>query len=159
MGFLILLALLGIPILEIAVFIVLGGQIGVVPTLAMIFVTAAIGTFLLRSQGLSLINRIRMETEAGRVPGRELGHGAMLLAAGILLLTPGFVTDAIGFLLFVPPFRDALWQLIKTRLNVTVTTNGQTRRSGPAVDEPTIDLSDEDFSRKPDPNSPWRDDH
>ena len=157
-GLIILIALLGIPILEIAVFIALGGEIGIAWTLALIFITAVIGTFLLRMQGLSLINRIRQETEAGRVPGRELGHGAMLLVAGILLLTPGFVTDGIGFLLFVPAFRDLLWRVIRSRLDVTVIQPGAQQRPPPRGKGPTIDLGSEEFRRGPDPSSPWHDD-
>ena len=88
--------LLFIPILEIVVFILVGGQIGVVATLAMILFTAILGSILLRIQGFSIVNRIREQTERGELPGRELGNGAMILAAGILLLTPGFVTDTLG---------------------------------------------------------------
>ncbi len=157
-GLIILIALLGIPILEIAVFIALGGKIGIAWTLALIFITAVIGTALLRMQGLSLVDRIRQETEAGRVPGRELGHGAMLLVAGILLLTPGFVTDGIGFLLFVPAFRDLLWRFIRSRLDVTVIHPGAQRRPPAGDNGPTIDLGSEEFRRRPDRSSPWHDD-
>jgi UPF0716 protein FxsA len=55
---------------------------------------------------------------ANRVPGRELVHGVMILVAGVLLLTPGFVTDSLGFLLFVPAFRDMVWRLVKDRIVV-----------------------------------------
>ena len=80
--------LLVVPIVEIAAFIAIGGKIGIFATLLMIFVTAVIGSILLRIQGLSLINQIQSEVAAGRVPGRALGDGAMILVAGILLLTP-----------------------------------------------------------------------
>jgi UPF0716 family protein affecting phage T7 exclusion len=55
---------------------------------------------------------------SNRVPGRELVHGVMLLVAGVLLLTPGFVTDSLGFLLFVPAFRDVVWRLVRDRFTV-----------------------------------------
>lgn len=113
------LLLLGIPIAEIAVFILVGDQIGLFPTLAMIFVTAVIGTGLLRYQGFSTLSRIRKATHQGQLPGRDMVHGVMIMAAGLLLLTPGFVTDTIGFLLFVPPIRDGIWAFLKTRIQVS----------------------------------------
>lgn len=147
--------LLAIPLLEIAAFIVIGGEIGVLATLALIFVTAVIGSILLRVQGFGLINRIRSETEQGRVPGRELVHGVMILIAGVLLLTPGFVTDTLGFLLFVPAIRDIGWKMVKDRVVVAGGMNGgfsRPRHSGGK----TIDLEEDEFTSSGDPNSPWR---
>ena len=153
------LLLLAIPLLEIAAFIIIGGQIGVLATLAMVFVTAVIGSILLRVQGFGLINRIRSETEQGRVPGRELVHGVMILIAGVLLLTPGFVTDTLGFLLFVPAIRDIGWHIVKDRVVVSTGFGGGLgggfgNPSGPGGK--TIDLDDDDFTSSGDPDSPWR---
>lgn len=114
------LALLIVPIIEIALFIVIGERIGLGWTLLGILLTAIGGTVLLRIQGFRLIERIRTEMRAGRVPGRELAHGFLLLVAGILLLTPGFFTDALGFLLFVPAVRDAIWGGLKAKLFAVV---------------------------------------
>ena len=100
--------LLVIPVVEIAAFIAIGGQIGIAATLLMIVVTAVIGTFLLRIQGLGLVREIQTKMEKGELPGRALGDGAMIVVAGILLLTPGFVTDGLGFLLFVPGILSGL---------------------------------------------------
>lgn len=111
--------LLIIPILEIGVFILVGGQIGVAYTLLGIILTAMIGSFLLRSQGLALLGQVQREFDQGKVPGKALAHGVMLLVAGLLLLTPGFVTDSIGFLLFVPPVRDGIWSFFASRMTVT----------------------------------------
>ena len=108
--------LLIVPIIEIALFVLIGGEIGLAWTLIMILVTAIGGTILLRVQGFAVMERIRKETRAGRIPGRELAHGLMLLLAGVLLLTPGFFTDAIGFLLFLPPLRDGIYHGLKNRL-------------------------------------------
>lgn len=145
--------------MEIAAFIVIGGQIGVLATLAMVFVTAVIGSILLRIQGFGLVNRIRQETEQGRVPGRELVHGVMILIAGVLLLTPGFVTDTLGFLLFVPAIRDIGWRVVKDRI-VVAGGLGPGMRGGFGSQQPrggkTIDLDDDDFTSSGDPNSPWR---
>lgn len=171
-GLLIPLLLLAIPIMEIAVFIFVGGEIGIFPTLAMIFVTAVIGTILLRLQGFALIARIRGEMQANRIPGRDLAHGAMLLAAGLLLLTPGFVTDTIGFLLFVPPIRDAISAFVAARMKDAVIVQATGKRPGPdfgsagqpmpgdpsrpgSVGPDIVELDPDDFERKPDPSSPW----
>ncbi|MCP4319911.1 MAG: membrane protein FxsA [Hyphomicrobiales bacterium] len=155
------LLLLIVPIAEIAAFVVIGREIGVLWTLAMIFVTAVLGSILLRVQGFGLINKIQRETEAGRVPGRELVHGVMILVAGVLLLTPGFITDTIGFLLFVPAIRDAGWRLIKNKISVVSAAGFAQGKSetGPATDgSPTIELGEQDFKRDPDPDSPWNKD-
>ena len=119
------------PILEISAFILIGGQIGVLPTLLMIFVTAVIGTFLLRSQGFHLLGRIQQKMSEGEMPGKDLVHGIMILVAGILLLTPGFVTDGIGFLLFFPPFRELLWKIGASRLVIHTAGNPFDHSGGP----------------------------
>lgn len=106
------------PVLEISVFIMIGGQIGVLNTILIILFTAILGSFLLRQQGLGLLAKIQQKMAEGQVPGRDLTHGVMILVAGILLLTPGFVTDAIGFSLFVPQIRDAIAGFLKSRINV-----------------------------------------
>src|SRR5210317_1004594 len=94
--------LLLVPIMEIGVFIVVGGEIGVLWTIGLVFFTAVLGTILLRIEGFRTFARIRDKMNSGEIPGQELVNGAMILVAGVLLLTPGFVTDAIGFGLFVP---------------------------------------------------------
>lgn len=137
--------LLAIPLAEIAAFVVIGGQIGVVATLAMIVVTAIIGSILLRVQGFSLIARIQAETDAGRIPGRELVHGVMILIAGVLLLTPGFITDTLGFLLFVPALRDLGWNLVKNRITVVSARGFSERQTWRREDGRTIDLNEDEY--------------
>jgi len=155
------LLLIVVPISEIAAFILIGGEIGVFPTLGLVLVTAIVGTALLRWQGLGLINRIRSETEAGRLPGRDLVHGVMIMIAGVLLLTPGFVTDTLGFLLFVPAVRDWAWKHLKSKItvvasNTTFSTGaGPTGPNGGANNGPVVDLDEGEFTRKRDPDSPW----
>ncbi|MEO0908793.1 MAG: FxsA family protein [Pseudomonadota bacterium] len=155
--------LLFIPILEIGVFIVVGGEIGVAATLGMILLTAIIGSILLRVQGFATLKSIQEKSERGEIPGRELVSGVMIMIAGVLLLTPGFVTDALGFLLFFPPFRHLIWQSIASK--VVIQTNsafsgttgfGQQheyphRQEG----EDIVDLDPSEFSEKPNPESPW----
>ena len=108
MPLLFLLLFIGVPIVEIAVFIEVGGWLGLWPTLAVIILTAVAGTTLLRWQGLSILARAKGSLERGELPLAEVFDGACLLVAGVLLLTPGFVTDGLGGLLFLPPFRAAL---------------------------------------------------
>jgi UPF0716 protein FxsA len=102
------LALIAVPLIEIALFVVIGGRIGLLATIAVVIVTAMCGTALLRIQGLEVVARARRAAEAGQMPIQSVVDGVFLFAAGLLLLTPGFLTDAIGFLLFIPPLRRAL---------------------------------------------------
>lgn len=116
MAVLILLALILVPVAEIAVFVEVGGRIGVWPTVGTIILTALVGTALLRQQGLSTLLKVQESLEQNRFPVAELFDGLCLLVAGALLLTPGFVTDAVGLLLFVPVFRSILSGLLWRRL-------------------------------------------
>jgi len=116
LGLLILITMIAVPIMEIAVFIKAGDLIGLWPTIGSVILTAIIGSFLLRQQGLATLVRVRESMDAGRLPVNELFDGLCLLVAGALLLTPGFVTDGVGLLLFMPPFRVILRALLAQRL-------------------------------------------
>ena len=119
MALFILFAMIAVPIAEIAVFIEVGGRIGVGSTLLVVVLTAMIGTALLRSQGLQTLARVQESLQAGRFPMAEVFDGLCLLVAGALLLTPGFVTDAAGLLLFVPAVRVGLRVLAGRYLRAT----------------------------------------
>jgi len=151
--------LLFVPIAEITVFILVGGQIGVLPTLGMILVTAILGSILLRVQGFATLARIQEQSRAGAIPGRELVSGVMILIAGVLLLTPGFVTDSIGFLLFFPPFRQFLWSTIASKIVIKTGgdfAHGYSRNQrGRGHEDGVVDLDPSEFSEKPNPDSPW----
>jgi len=108
MGIILLFVMIAVPIAEIALFIEVGGEIGVWPTVAAVVITAMIGTALLRWQGFATLMRAQENLAQNRFPMRELFDGLCLFAAGALLLIPGFLTDGVGFLLFVPPFRALL---------------------------------------------------
>jgi UPF0716 protein FxsA len=153
---LVLTILFGLPLLEIAAFVVVGSKIGVLWTIALVILSAVAGSVLLRIQGFGALNRIRSEMAEGRDPGRELAHGFMIVLAGILLVIPGFVTDVIGLLLFIAPVREAAWRFLKRRMVIASSGTGfggfRTSRHG----GPIVDLDVEDFSRAPDPKSPWR---
>ncbi len=130
MGLVILAAIILPPLIEIAVFILVGSAIGVLPTVALTILTAVAGTALLRHQGFSLLARMQSEMDAGRVPGEDMMHGAMIVLAGLLLLLPGFVTDCIGLLLFIPPVRSAIGAFIVSRGGITIITPHGRRAGG-----------------------------
>lgn len=119
------LAFLLVPLIEIALFIQVGGWIGLWPTLAIVVVTAAAGTWLVRSQGRMELDRLRGSLRGLRDPSKPLAHGAMILFSGALLLTPGFFTDAVGFALLVPGVRRALLREVSRRVSVTQVVMGQ----------------------------------
>ncbi|MEZ5174926.1 MAG: FxsA family protein [Acidimicrobiia bacterium] len=106
-----------VPIIEIVLFIVVGGWIGIWPTLLIVVLTAVIGSAMVSRQGRGAWRQLQAEIARGESPSRTLVHGAMILVAGALLLTPGFLTDLVGFLLLIPAFREALrsWFIAKLR--------------------------------------------
>ncbi len=123
MGILLLAALIGVPLIEIGLFIEIGGFIGLWPTLALVVLTAAIGSWQLRAQGLATLARGRQQLDRGQLPTRELFDGFCLVIAGALLLTPGFMTDAVGLALFVPGFRDMLRRYLAGRMGAATETH------------------------------------
>ena len=112
------LAFLFVPLLEIALFIQIGGLIGLWPTLGIVILTAVLGTVLVRSQGRRALDDLRGSFRQLRDPTRPLAHGAMILFSGALLLTPGFFTDAVGFLLLIPGVRDWVMREAGKRVRV-----------------------------------------
>jgi UPF0716 protein FxsA len=151
MRLLLLAAFIAVPLIEIAVFIQVGGWLGLWPTLGLILLTAVIGSWQLRAQGMATLESARRQLDEGRLPTRELFDGLCLLFAGALLLTPGFVTDIAGGLLFVPPVRETLRKVFGRYIQ----THGETRiyrdgeevyRGGPGgnqtIDGDFVDLSD-----------------
>lgn len=104
-----LVLFIGLPLIEIYFLIQVGGEIGALPTIGLSVLTAVIGTALVRHQGFGVLARVRALTDRGEVPALEMLDGALILVAGLFLLLPGFLTDAAGFLLLVPPIRR--WML------------------------------------------------
>jgi len=114
MIFTVLLALfITIPILEIALLLSVKDFIGFNGTLALVVATALLGAWLARWQGLRQIALIQKELETGRMPAPQLLDGVLILVAGIVLLTPGLITDAIGFFLLLPPGRAVIKRIVK----------------------------------------------
>lgn len=128
------LLFLTVPLAEIYVLLKVGSVIGALPTIGAVVLTAIIGAALVRVQGFSTLSRIRESLDRGEVPAVALVEGAFLLVAGALLLTPGFITDAIGFACLCPPLRRFLiTEYLLARLIVAP------RRSGPPGDDDVIE--------------------
>ena len=94
-----------LPMVELYLLIMLGSRIGAMPTIGLIVLTGIIGATLARQQGLSVLSKIQREMASGKPPTQELVEGALIVVGGIVLLTPGIVTDIFGFSLLVPPVR------------------------------------------------------
>lgn len=126
-----------IPLIEIALFIQVGGFIGLWPTLGIVVLTAIAGTYLIRSQGSQVMMQLRGTMESLQDPTEPLAHGAMVLFAGALLLTPGFFTDAVGLSLMVPGIRGKIFSFIRARIKVASFSYGPDgQRSAPQ--DPTV---------------------
>ena len=110
-----LILFIGIPVVEMYILIKVGGIIGPLPTIGLVVLTATVGLALLKHEGLATLHRVQAKLNTGEIPGVELLEGIMLLVGGALLLTPGFVTDAIGFTCILPGLRQpiAQWLLSK----------------------------------------------
>ena len=113
---------IAVPLIEIGLFIQVGGAIGLWPTLAIVVITAVIGTAMMRTQGAQALRDLQRAFATLDDPTEPLAHGAMILLSGALLLTPGFFTDTIGFLLLIPPVRRAVYKHLRARMNVTTFT-------------------------------------
>lgn len=155
------------PLAEIAGFIVVGKMLGVWATLALVILSAVLGATLLRIQGIGILQRISAESRNGGDPGREMVHGAMIVIAAFFLMLPGFLSDIIGLLLFIPAVRDLAWKVLRKRIVVLGSTRPFRRGPGPNTapgPQPrpsgtgrVVDLDETDFHREPDRNSPWSD--
>ncbi|MGB7244563.1 MAG: FxsA family protein [Sulfitobacter sp.] len=128
-----LLAFLAVPLIEIALFIQIGGAIGLGWTLLTVVITALLGTWLVRTQGIMALGQLKSSFSEMRDPTEPLAHGAMILFSGALLLTPGFFTDAVGFLLLIPQVRGAFYRAVRSRINI------QSFEAGPAPRHPPRD--------------------
>jgi len=158
MGFLVLLVVLGLPIVEIWLMIEIGQDIGAFPTVALILATAAFGMLLFRVQGMATLARVQEHLDRGEAPVGELLSGLGLLVAGLMLLIPGFLTDAIGLILFIPPVRRLLigallaWALARGETRIWTarprgdgtgrTPGGQAPGGGPIIDGDFQDVTD-----------------
>ena len=137
-----LLSFIAVPLIEIGLFIQVGDLIGLWPTLLIVLITAIAGTWLVRSQGAQTLQNLQSSFQNTRDPTVPLAHGAMILFAGALLLTPGFFTDSVGFLLLFPPFRMFVMRNIRSRLK---TSNINFKTSQSSTDGPVADVIEGQF--------------
>ncbi|MFW2542827.1 FxsA family protein [Primorskyibacter sp. 2E107] len=157
-------AFLMVPLIEIALFIQVGGLIGLWPTLGIVVITAIIGTYMVKQQGRAAIANLQSSFSRLENPSEPLAHGAMILVSGALLLTPGFFTDAVGFALLLPAVRVAVFAWLRKRVKVTSFEMGgemHVNRGGPQRDpHPSArggDVIDGEFTEVPkgkNPNHP-----
>ena len=140
------LAFLAVPLIEITLFIKIGGLIGLGWTLVTVVATAILGTWLVRTQGLLALSQLRSSFSELRDPTEPLVHGAMILFSGALLLTPGFFTDAVGFALLVPAVRTAAYRALRDRIHVQSFQSGPQPQSnsGDVIEADFVELRDED---------------
>ena len=143
-----LLAFIAIPLIEIALFIQIGGAIGLWSTLGIVVLTALLGTYLVRQQGMMAISQLRTQMQSLRDPTEALAHGAMILFSGALLLTPGFFTDAVGFALLVPAIRSAAFEALRKRIKVQSFAH-EPNHPGPRYEDGVIDVEFEEITPEP----------
>lgn len=109
------LAMIAVPLIEISLFVIVGQSIGLWPTLAIVIFTAILGSWLLRHQGAREMGKLRSSFIEMRDPAEPIVSGGLLIFAGALLLTPGYLTDAIGLILMIPPVREWLYRRIAAK--------------------------------------------
>ncbi|NVJ57163.1 MAG: membrane protein FxsA [Vibrionaceae bacterium] len=113
-----LLLFIFVPIIEIGLFISVGGYLGLWPTIALVLITAFVGASLVRSQGLQTLMSVQNKLQQGELPAQQIFEGVMLAVAGVLLLTPGFMTDALGMLVLLPAPRAAIAKYLMSKMVV-----------------------------------------
>ena len=140
-----------IPVIEIAVFIYVGQAIGVWKVIGLVFLSAIIGAMLLRYQSLSVLKKINRDIRQGQTPEVGLVDGVLIVIGALLLIIPGFVTDAIGLLLMIPFVRGAVRHAVRSRITVTSFRTRRPHGRGPRQgrsEDGVVDLSPEDFERR-----------
>ena len=133
-----------------------GSKIGVLATIGLVIMTGFLGSYLLRSQGISAFSKLRREMESGRAPDKQLAHAAMIVVAGVMLIIPGFVSDLIGIALFVPFVRSWIVRNLASRVTVVRPSSGHR--------ETVVDLDTDEYHRMNDERggassnqtSPWK---
>ena len=154
----VLLFIILVPIAELIVTFKVAGVFGWLDTLALLVLISVVGAWLVRRQGLTMVMRIQRELSSGKVPTKPLVDGLLLLVAGVLLLTPGFITDAVGILLLFPPTRIAVRSLLlrryRSRLDVykNAGTRGGSMWSRVVITDDVIDTEGRENRPRRDPS-------
>lgn len=156
MRFVLFFLFVAMPIAEIALIVSVGSAIGVLPTIALVIATALAGTILLRRQGVQVLARLRNDLAQDRVPAAAVGQAVCIAIAGVLLLTPGFITDSLGLALFIPAVRSALWRQLRGSVKLETAAqagfgqsgaspNGNGAPHNPSRQGRTIDLNEGEY--------------
>ena len=141
-----------VPVIEIVLFIKVGGTIGLMPTVFIILITAIAGTVFVKQQASQLFDLFKRKTGRLEDPSEPIGHGVLVLFAGALLLTPGFFTDFIGFLLLIPNFRYWLFRKLEKKfIHVGRFDEGTSYQNKTIYDAEYKDIT-------PNDGSPWKKD-
>jgi len=125
------------PIVELAVIVQVAGSTGVLNTIGLLVLVSVVGAWLVRREGLDILRRAQEEAAQGRIPGREIVDGLLVLGAGALMLTPGFVTDAVGLALLFPPTRALVRAMATRRLTRSMVSGRTTFRYGWRGEDPS----------------------
>lgn len=136
----VLFLIIAIAVIEMYLLIAIGGEIGALSTIALVFITAALGIWMLRQQGFATLSRALMSVQRGREPVQEVAEAPFLLLGGVLLLLPGFFTDAIGFLCLLPWTRRAMSHFIVNNSALS-RQNTDNRPAGLSADGQNADMS------------------
>ena len=132
--FLLIIALVVVaPLLELYVIVQVGGHIGLLPTVALLIAVSAVGTSLIKREGIKVYREFAAAIQRGEEPDEQLVHGVCLLGSGVLMLAPGFVSDIVAIALLVPPIRALIVRLVLRRSSAKVTVIRATH-SGPIVE-------------------------
>ena len=150
----VLLLFILVPIFEIMVFIQMGGILGLWPTIGLVLLTAFVGASLVRSQGLATLMSVQTRLQQGELPAQQILEGVLLAAAGMLLLTPGFLTDALGMCVLLPQPRAWLAKQIMAKMVVKSGASGFHSGGGFSNGHSSSngDVFDGEYQRKPSDN-------
>lgn len=146
MGRIVALGILAMPLIEIALFVVVGRALGVWLTLALVLFSTLAGSMILRWLGLAMVGQIRSTVSARKLPGQRAADAMMIGVAALLLIVPGFFTSAVGLILLLPPVRSLIYGWFSARVEVVDLASGAystTRRERLADD--TIELDDDEW--------------
>jgi UPF0716 protein FxsA len=149
-----LLAFIAVPMIEIALFIQVGGFIGIWWTLMIVLLTAVTGSYLVRNQGLRELGNLQRSFSELKDPTEPLANGAMILFAGALLLTPGFFTDVVGLALLIPGVRRSAFLWARSRIKVKSFEMGAEPPARPQPKDTVIDGEFEDVTTDKKPTHP-----
>lgn len=149
-----------VPLLEIMAFIQVGSVIGALPTLGMVLLTAVIGALLVRHQGLKVLMKARQSLARDQLPLDAGVHGALLLVSGLMLITPGFVTDTVGFVLLVPSVRlfigKRAWGWLQARVRTRTGAAHRTRAQPEVIEGVAVEIdTGEPTDERREDSSPW----